>query len=67
MKIKLLSEHVYPAAWVPNRIRYPKGSIVNAIVADNLPEKGYWIDEPELRNDPYGIHVSLTDCEVISE
>jgi len=66
MKVKLLTDKHYPAAWVFDFEPIKAGTIVPVIEANNLPEGGYWINTPNLENDSYGIHVSDSECEVIA-
>ena len=66
MKAKLLTTARYPAAWVFNYPPIEKGTIVPVIPATNLPYKDcFWIDTPELQDDPYGILLRPGDYELI--
>jgi len=65
MRAKLLVDKHYPAAWVFNFEPIKAGTIVPVVHAGNLPDNQfkYWINTPELEDDPYGI--LLTEGEYI--
>jgi len=54
MKVKLLTDKHFPAAWGFNFDPIKAGTIVPVIEASNLPQGGYWINTPNLENDSYG-------------
>ena len=66
IKVRLLVEKRYPAAWVFNFKPLQVGAIVPAVPASNLPGKGrYWINTAELRDDAYGILLEPGEYEII--
>jgi hypothetical protein len=68
MKVKLLHDVRYPAAWAPNAPHYSAGDIVPVVPATNQPDfkaKGLmFIDTPELADDCYGILISSSDYTI---
>ena len=65
---RLLVEKRYPASWVFSFKPIPAGSVVPVVLASNLTdcEKGrYWINTPELEDDPYGILLEPGEYELI--
>jgi hypothetical protein len=66
----LLVDKHYPASWVTTFTPIPAGSIVPAVVASNIPQKGdairLWIDTPELTDDAYGIGLYDGEYEIVS-
>ena len=66
MKAKLLKDRHYPAPWVNWPHEYNAGNVVPVIPAYNQPGNDkYWIDTPELRNDPYGVLLYPGDFEIV--
>ena len=66
MKVKLLKDKHYPAAWVFRFKPLVEASIVDAVPAHNIPEPNcLWVDTEELKNDPYGILLYPGDYEII--
>jgi len=55
--VTLTKDAHYPASWVFNFEPIPAGTVVPVVPANNLPdcEGKYWVNTPELENDPYGI------------
>lgn len=73
MKARLLRDQHYPAAWVFSFPPIPAGTVVPVVPATNQPQTGagdhirYWIDTPELHDDPYGIGLCDGDFTIIKE
>jgi hypothetical protein len=67
MKVRLLVEKRYPAAWVTSFKPFAVGTVVPVSPATNLPDNAgkYWINTPELKDDPYGILLYPGEYEVI--
>jgi hypothetical protein len=67
MNVKLLKDVKYSVNWVFNGPAYYVGDIVPVVPANNLPDsKGkYWINTPELKDDPYGILLEPGDYEEV--
>jgi hypothetical protein len=71
MRVKLLKDKHYPAAWVMTPPPLKAGTVVPVVPATNQPQNGtgehirYWVDTPELRDDAYGIGLYDGDFEVI--
>ena len=55
MEVRLLVDKHYPAAWVFSFPVIKAGTVVPVFPASNLPyDNAYWIDTPELKDDPQG-------------
>jgi len=66
MKARLLTNKHYPAARVFTFKPIKLGSIVPVSPANNLPyDDCYWIDTPELIDDPYGILLHTGEYELL--
>ena len=66
MKVKLLIGVEHPAHWDSKRPRYTAGTVLDAVVAENIPGDGkVWLRTPELEHDPYGILLDADEYEVV--
>ena len=69
MQARLLTEKRYSANWVFTVPPIPAGTVVPVIPATNIPQEGdairYWINTPDLANDPYGIGLYDGEFELI--
>lgn len=72
MRVRLLREITYNVPWAPNKYGpYAAGTVVPVIPAYNQP-KGeghirYWLDTPEIKDDPYGIGLYDGDFEEVED
>lgn len=74
MKVKLLRDVTTPEPWVPDSLKtwYKKGTEVRVTPADNIPQDGddpirFWVDEPEVEDDCYGIGLHDGDFVLVDE
>jgi len=71
MNARLLKDKHYPAAWVFSFPPIRAGTVVPIIPATNQPQDGqgrhirYWVNTPELTDDPYGIGLYDGDFEIL--
>lgn len=74
--VRLTRTMATPENWIgmetkrKNGWTFPQDSIVKVIPASNLPDDSpivYWIDEPTLANNPYGIGLYADDFVMESE
>lgn len=72
MKVRLTETQRYSdhIPWATGGPKYFAGSIVNVIPATNIPRDSpdairYWIDEPEISSDCYGMGLRDGDFELI--
>lgn len=70
-RLVLLRDMPYPAAWVLDCPPLKAGTVVPAVLATNIPQDSptairYWVDTPELRDDPYGIGLCDGDFEEVT-
>ncbi|MCB7128564.1 MAG: hypothetical protein J3T61_03375 [Candidatus Brocadiales bacterium] len=69
--VQLLHDMHYPAAWVLDYSPLKAGTIVPVVPATNIPQDSptairYWVNTPELRDDPYGIGLCDGDFEAVT-
>ncbi len=71
MRARLLRDTRPIAHWITNGPFYPAGAIVPVIPASNITQDGdairFWIDTPELQDDPYGMGLYDGDFEILPE
>ena len=70
MKVRLLVNRRYPAAWVPSSYFPPikAGTVVPVVPANNIPRPNcYWVNTPELEDDCYGILLEPGDYELLED
>jgi hypothetical protein len=65
--VRLLTDAMHPAYWWMGKgaPTYFKGEIVEVVPASNVPKYVYWINEPECRNDCYGIGLQQGEYELL--
>ena len=61
--VKLTRDVTYPAPWAHGAPVYRKGEVVPVVPATNAPSYAFWIDTPELKDDPYGMGLEPGDYE----
>jgi len=71
MKVKILRTVYTAPPWVMPRPTLEIGTVVPVVPATNIPQDSptairYWVDLPEMRDDPYGTGLCDGDFEKVT-